>query len=80
MTLDEFGVSAEYRKAPSLVKDIEHYEEAVGSFMRAKKLYAWLDNQDPDEVNASCGRPGERLEQCGYNIQSAQVRCLMGSM
>ena len=80
MTLDEFGVSAEYRKAPSLVKDIEHYEEAVGAFLRAEKLYAWLDNQDTDEVNAKLGAPKDRLENCVDNRQRSQVRCLMGSM
>lgn len=80
MTLDDFGVSADHRQAPSLAKEIEHYEEAVGSFLRAEKLYAWLMKQDIDEVNAKQGTPKERLEFCVENRLSSQVRCLMGSM
>ena len=73
MALDEFGLSVEIRKAPSLAKDIEHYEEAVSSMLRAEKIYTWLSTQDSELVKARCGTPEERLDPCVENRQSVQV-------
>ena len=73
VAMDEFGLSVQNRKAPSLAKDIEHYEEAVSSMLRAEKIYTWLSTEDSEVVKARCGTPEERLGPCVENRQSAQV-------